>query len=167
MVINGATSDAAWPRERPSRSQSPGLDRSGRIPLGLREGAMNMHPFPIVVAILLALAACRPGPAEFSESEAPNRLRLDDASVRVDLRFAAGSARLLSGDAEKLRVMAARGVIAPSDCVQVAMGGGPASLRPGSTRLPPSCCLTASSSLHCRSPARRPTWRSSRSAATW
>jgi len=86
---------------------------------------MNMHPFPIVVAIMLALAACRPGPAEFTGSEAPNRLRLDDASVRVDLRFAAGSARLLPGDAQKLRVMAATGVIAPSDRVQVAMGGGP------------------------------------------
>ncbi len=86
---------------------------------------MNMHPFPMVVAILLALAACRPGPAEFTKSEAPNRLRLDDASVRVDLRFAAGSARLLPGDAEKLRVMAASGVIAPSDRVQVAVGGRP------------------------------------------
>ena len=86
---------------------------------------MNMHPFPIVVAILLALAACRPAPAEFTKSEAPNRLRLDDASVRVDLRFAAGSTRLLPGDAEKLRVMAASGVIAPSDRVQVAVGGSP------------------------------------------
>jgi len=86
---------------------------------------MNMHPFPIVVAILLALAACRPAPAEFTKSEAPNRLRLDDASVRVDLRFAAGSARLLPGDAEKLRLMAASGVIAPSDRVQVAVGGSP------------------------------------------
>jgi pilus assembly protein CpaD len=86
---------------------------------------MNMHPFPIVVTILLALAACRPGPAEFTKSEAPNRLRLDDASVRVDLRFAAGSARLLPGDAQKLRAMAATGVIAPSDRVQVAMGGSP------------------------------------------
>src|SRR5438309_7324129 len=85
---------------------------------------MNMHPFPIVVTILLALAACRPGPAEFTKSEAPNRLRLDDASVRVDLRFAAGSARLLPGDAQKLRVMAATGVIAPADRVQGAMGGG-------------------------------------------
>ena len=86
---------------------------------------MNMHPFPIVVTILLALAACRPGPAEFTKSEAPNRLRLDDASVRVDLRFAAGSARLLLGDAQKLRAMAASGVIAPNDRVQVAMGGSP------------------------------------------
>src|SRR5947209_15459250 len=86
---------------------------------------MNMHPFPIVVAILLALAAGRPGPAEYTQSEAPNRLRLDDASVRVDLRFAAGSARLLPSDAEKLRVMAISGVIAPSDRVQVAVGGGP------------------------------------------
>ena len=86
---------------------------------------MNMHPFPIVVTILLALAACRPGPAEFTKSEAPNRLRLDDASVRVDVRFAAGSARLLPGDAQKLRAMAASGVIAPNDRVQVAMGGGP------------------------------------------
>jgi pilus assembly protein CpaD len=86
---------------------------------------MNMHPFPIVVTILLALAACRPGPAEFTKSEAPNRLRLDDASVRVDLRFAAGSARLLPGDAQKLRKMTASGVIAPNDRVQVAMGGSP------------------------------------------
>jgi pilus assembly protein CpaD len=86
---------------------------------------MNMHPFPIVVTILLALAACRPGPAEFTKSEAPNRLRLDDASVRVDLRFAAGSARLLPGDAQKLRTMAASGVIAPNDRVRVAMGGSP------------------------------------------
>ena len=86
---------------------------------------MNMHPFPIVVTILLALAACRPGPAEFTKSEAPNRLRLDDASARVDLRFAAGSARLLPGDAQKLRLMAATGVIAPSARVQVATGGGP------------------------------------------
>ena len=86
---------------------------------------MNMHPFPIVVTILLALAACRPGPAEFTKSEAPNRLRLDDASVRVDVRFAAGSARLLPGDAQKLRAMAASGVIAPNDRVQVAMSGGP------------------------------------------
>src|SRR5207253_10868873 len=63
--------------------------------------------------------------AEFTRSEAPNRLRLDDASVRVDVRFAAGSARLLPGDAQKLRAMAASGVIAPNDRVQVAMGGGP------------------------------------------
>ena len=84
-----------------------------------------MHPYPIIVAIVLVLAACRPAATEWTESEAPNRLRLDDAAVSVNLRFAAGSAYLLPADAQRLRAMAATGVISRSDRVTVAVGGGP------------------------------------------
>jgi pilus assembly protein CpaD len=86
---------------------------------------MRMHPCPIVVAIVLVLAACRPAATEWTESEAPHRLRLDDATVSVNLRFAAGSAYLLPADAQRLRAMAATGAISKSDRVSVAVGGGP------------------------------------------
>ncbi len=68
---------------------------------------MRMHPYPMVVAIVLLLAACRPAATEWTESEAPNRLRLDDAAVSVKVRFAAGSAYLVPADAQRLRAMAA------------------------------------------------------------
>jgi pilus assembly protein CpaD len=84
-----------------------------------------MHPCPIVVAIVLVLAACRPAATEWTESEAPHRLRLDDATVSVNLRFAAGSAYLLPADAQRLRAMAATGAISKSDRVMIAAGGGP------------------------------------------
>jgi pilus assembly protein CpaD len=86
---------------------------------------MRMHPYPMVVAIVLLLAACRPAATEWTESEAPNRLRLDDATVSVNVRFAAGSAYLLPADAQRLRAMAATGAISASDRVSVAVGGGP------------------------------------------
>jgi pilus assembly protein CpaD len=84
-----------------------------------------MHPYPMVVALVLLLAACRPGATEWTESEAPNRLRLDDATVSVKVRFAAGSAYLVPADAQRLRAMAAAGTISPSDRVAVAVGGSP------------------------------------------
>jgi pilus assembly protein CpaD len=86
---------------------------------------MRMHPYPMVVAIALVLAACRPAATEWTESEAPHRLRLDDAAVSVNVRFAAGSAYLLPADAQRLRAMAATGTISASDRVSVAVGGGP------------------------------------------
>ena len=82
---------------------------------------MRMHPFPMVVAIVLVLAACRPAATEWTESEAPNRLRLDDAAVSVNLRFAAGSTYLLPADAQRLRAMVATGAITMSDRVTVAI----------------------------------------------
>ena len=84
---------------------------------------MRMHPFPMVAAIVLVLAACRPAATEWTENEAPNRLRLDDAAVSINVRFAAGSAYLLPADAQRLRVMAATGTISRSDRVTVAVGG--------------------------------------------
>jgi pilus assembly protein CpaD len=84
-----------------------------------------MHPYPMLAAIVLMLAACRPAATEWTESEAPNRLRLDDATVSVNVRFAAGSAYLVPADAQRLRAMAAAGTISPSDRVSVAVGGSP------------------------------------------
>ena len=87
---------------------------------------MRMHPYPIIVAAVLVLAACRPAATEWTESEASKWIRLDNASVAINVRFAPGSAHLLPADAARLRTMAATGAIQPSDRVAVAVGGGPA-----------------------------------------
>jgi pilus assembly protein CpaD len=85
---------------------------------------MNMKSYPLFAVAFVALAACRPAATEWTESEAPKRLRLDNASASVNLRFAAGSAHLLAADAARLRSMVATGAIHSSDRVLVAAGGG-------------------------------------------
>lgn len=87
---------------------------------------MKMHPCLVAGALLLALAACRPGAAEYTESEAPKTLTLHNATTHVDVRFRAGSSRLLARDAVRLRALAGSGGIAPSDRVTVATAGAPA-----------------------------------------
>ena len=87
---------------------------------------MKMHPCLAAGALLLALAACRPGAAEYTESEAPKAIRLDNATTHLDVRFPAGSSRLFARDAARLRALAGSGGIAPSDRVWVAVAGGPA-----------------------------------------
>lgn len=87
---------------------------------------MKLHPLFAAGAVLLALAACRPGTAEYTESEAPKNIGLDNASATVDVHFAPGSARLLPADAALLRRLAASGRITGSDRVGVAAGGNPA-----------------------------------------
>src|SRR5438045_1001883 len=87
---------------------------------------MNTKPYPLLAIAFLALAACRPAATEWTENEASKRIRLDNASVAVNVRFAPGSAHLLPADAARLRTMAATGAIQPSDRVAVAVGGGPA-----------------------------------------
>jgi pilus assembly protein CpaD len=86
---------------------------------------MKMHPLPVIVALMLALAACNPPIAEYTETEAPKRLTLDDASVNFGVRFAPGSGRLAAGEAARLRALAAKGSVAPGDRVLVSVGGGP------------------------------------------
>ena len=86
---------------------------------------MKMHPYPVAVALVLGLAACNPPIAEYTESEAPKQLTLNDATVKFDLRFPPGSSRLAAGDAARLRALAAKGSIAPGDRVLVSVGGGP------------------------------------------
>lgn len=87
---------------------------------------MKLHPHFVPAILLLALAACRPGAAEFSESEAPKQLKLDNISSSIDLRFVPGSSRLVSADAARLRALAASGSIAPSDRVTVLTDGAAA-----------------------------------------
>jgi pilus assembly protein CpaD len=87
---------------------------------------MKLHPSLIALTALLALAACRPGVAEYSESEANNQLMLDKANRQFDVRFGRGSARLLPAGAARLRAAIADGTLIPSDRVNVATGGSPA-----------------------------------------
>lgn len=87
---------------------------------------MKLHSRLLAGAVLLALAACRPGAAEYTDVEAPRNLTLDNASAQLTVRFAPGSSRLLASDAARLRAMAASGGIAESDRVSVAVAGSPA-----------------------------------------
>ena len=86
---------------------------------------MKVHPYLAAVTLLLALAACRPGAAEYTNTEAPKNLVLNRASSLIDVRFLPGSSRLVPRDAARLRVLAATGRIAPSDQVTVSVGGFP------------------------------------------
>jgi pilus assembly protein CpaD len=88
---------------------------------------MNMKAPPYLVAagLVLSLAACSPGATDYTESEAPKDLVLDNASSRVDVHFAPGSSHLYGRDAARLRRMAATGGIVPSDRITVATNGGP------------------------------------------
>jgi len=127
---------------------------------------MKLYPRLAIAAVILALASCRPGVAEYSEVEAPKQLTLDNASIRTDVRFAPGSSHLLAGDAARLHALAASGKIAPSDRVTVSVAGDPLSPRRGSAQSRPNCCATASSRPRGRLPRWRPTGRSSRPSDT-
>lgn len=85
---------------------------------------MQMHPYPVALALMLALAACQQA-SEYTESEAPKQLKIDEATIRVDLHFPPGSDRLAADDAGRLRAMAATGKLAPADRVLVSAGGAP------------------------------------------
>jgi pilus biogenesis lipoprotein CpaD len=90
---------------------------------------MRMHFYPVAAAVMLSLAACYPLSVEYTASEAPKQLTLDQAAIRVDLRFPPGSSRLVAGEAARLRALAATGQIAPADRVLVSAAGGPALAR--------------------------------------
>ncbi len=85
---------------------------------------MLMHPFPMIVASLLALTACVPGVAEYTQAEAPNQLRVDGAESEVQLAFYGGSDRLAAGEAARLDRLVLNGAIRPADRVQIAAAGG-------------------------------------------
>jgi pilus assembly protein CpaD len=86
---------------------------------------MKLHSWLANLGLLVALAACVPLAATYTDVEAPKALKLDNASTVVAVRFAPGSAHLLPGDAARLRALAAAGYIAPTDRVAVSAGGGP------------------------------------------
>jgi len=76
------------------------------------------------LALLLGLAACSPA-NEYTAAEAPKNLGVETSTTRIDMHFAAGSARLAAADAARLRSLAATGAIAPADRVLIAAAGSP------------------------------------------
>ena len=86
---------------------------------------MNKRLLPIAVLPLLALAACVPGAAEYSKSEAPAQLRTDGAATRFELAFAPGSARLSPGEATRLDRLVSNGSIGRADRISIAAAGSP------------------------------------------
>jgi pilus assembly protein CpaD len=84
---------------------------------------MRQGLYPIAIA--LALAACAPGAAEYTKSEAPNRLQVDGATSQLVLAFAPGSARLTAGEATHLDRLVASGAIGQADRVAIAASGAP------------------------------------------
>jgi pilus assembly protein CpaD len=85
---------------------------------------MRKHRYPLLVASLLALAACVPGVAEYTQAEAPNQLRVDGAESEITLAFYGGSDRLASGETARLERLVLNGAIRPADRVQIAAAGG-------------------------------------------
>ena len=79
----------------------------------------------LAIPVMLALAACRPGAAEYTDSEAPKQLRLNQASSHISLAFAPGSAGLSAAEAARLHRLAVSGGVSPEDRVTIAASGDP------------------------------------------
>src|SRR5437773_1376332 len=79
----------------------------------------------LAVPVMLALAACRPGAAEYTEIEAPKQLRVDRASQQMTLAFAPDEAVLSPSEVARLHRMARSGLIKPEDRVTIAAAGDP------------------------------------------
>lgn len=77
------------------------------------------------LATALLLGACAPV-TTYSAAEAPKNLVLDSSTVRVDLRFAPGSARLSATETAQLRRLAVTGAIGTGDRVTIGAAGNPA-----------------------------------------
>jgi pilus assembly protein CpaD len=86
---------------------------------------MNMFRSVAAAGALLAIAACQPLPATYTDAEAPKAITLSNATAHFGLRFEPGSARLVPADVARLHAWAAGGQIAPSDRVAVAAAGPP------------------------------------------
>jgi type IV pilus biogenesis protein CpaD/CtpE len=83
---------------------------------------MNARRSLAITIALPLLAACTTA-AQYSESEALNKLSIDRTASSFDVRFAPGSDRLLPADAARLRRLAAAGAIAPEDRINIATSG--------------------------------------------
>ena len=83
---------------------------------------MNIRLYPIVLPLMLGLAACV---TEYSKSEAPDQLRVDGAESRREVAFATGSAYLTPGERRKLDGWVLSGSLRPADRVAIAAAGPP------------------------------------------
>jgi pilus assembly protein CpaD len=85
-----------------------------------------MTPRFNLLAIALVLAACAPAAAEYTKSEAPNRLQVEGAVSTVEIAFVPGAASLSAFQGARLDRLVAAGAIRPADRVIVAASGAPA-----------------------------------------
>lgn len=84
---------------------------------------MTFRLFPL--GIVLALAACAPGAAEYTKAEAPNRLQVEGATRIITVAFNPGSDRLAAAEASRLDGLVTSGAIRPADRVAIAAAGPP------------------------------------------
>src|SRR3977135_3070256 len=86
---------------------------------------MKLHLQMIAAAALvLVVTACA---SQYTETEAPKNLTLDEAGARIDVRFAPGSAHLLAGGPARWAPLGTGGRGGPSTApVRVSAGGPPA-----------------------------------------
>lgn len=87
---------------------------------------MRLPLLPLAAPALFALAACQPGVAEYTKTQAPSHLTIDSAASQRAFRFAPGTDRLYPGERVRLARLLAIGAIRPSDRVLVAASGPPA-----------------------------------------
>jgi pilus assembly protein CpaD len=87
---------------------------------------MVMIRYGYPLAIVLAVAGCAPGAAEYTKAEAPNRLQVEGGTTAVAVAFAPGSGRLTAVSASALDRLVVSGAIRPPDRVSVAAAGSPA-----------------------------------------
>jgi pilus assembly protein CpaD len=77
----------------------------------------------LMLVLPLVLAACVPGAAEYTKTEAPAALRVYGSQGSVTLSFAPGSARLASGQGAHLAQLVRNGEIRQADRVEIAAAG--------------------------------------------
>jgi pilus assembly protein CpaD len=80
--------------------------------------------YAICWTLLLALAACVPGAAEYTKTEAPAALTVGGARQTLVIAFAPGSDRLSPGEQRRLAQAVRDGAIRPADRVEIAAAGG-------------------------------------------
>lgn len=76
------------------------------------------------ILLALALAACVPGAAEYTKTEAPAELQVFGHERVLTIAFAPGSARLSASQAGQLAQFVRNGEIRPADRVDIAAAGG-------------------------------------------
>lgn len=86
---------------------------------------MKSRLYLLAIPVMLALAACRPGAAEYTQAEAPKLVRVDSAATQLALAFAAGSDRLVPAEGARLDQLALSGRISPEDRVIISASGAP------------------------------------------
>ena len=84
---------------------------------------MKNRLYLLAIPVMLALAACRPGAAEYTEVEAPKQIGIDSTATQLQVAFAGGSARLAPAEAARLQRLALSGAISRADRVTIAASG--------------------------------------------